>query len=69
MKKKERDNYGKRTSIHNSFSCAGVSPKSYVIDNEILQEFIDVLVKNNTTYQLIRPHAYRRNLAERVIQT
>ena len=33
------------TSIHNSFSCAGVSPNTYVMDNEILQEFIDVLVK------------------------
>ena len=57
------------TSIHKTFTCAGVSPNTYVMDNEISQEFIDVLVKNDTSYQLVPPHTHRRNLAERAIQT
>ena len=51
------------TYLHKSFIRAGVAPNTYVMNNEISQEFIETMVHNNTTYQLVPPHTHRRNLA------
>ena len=56
-------------SIHDSFSKAGAAPNTYVMDNEVSQDFITTLINNKTSYQLVPPHSHRRNLAERAIQT
>ena len=56
-------------AMHTMFSVAGVAPNTYVMDNEISQEFITALTQNETKYQLVPPHTHRRNLAERAIQT
>ena len=51
------------------FSKAGVSPHTWILDNEISAEFTAALTLNKATYQLGPPHTHRRNLAERAIQT
>ena len=56
-------------TMHDIFQKAGAAPNTYVMDNEISQEFITTLDKNKTSYQLVPPHTHRQNLAERAIQT
>ena len=56
-------------AMHTMLSVAGVAPNTYVMDNEISQEFITALTQNETKYQLVPPHTHRRNVAERAIQT
>ena len=54
--------------IHGMFTQVGTVPNTYVMDNDISSEFTTALTKNGTTYQLVPPHTYCRNLAERGIQ-
>ena len=55
--------------LHAIFSRAGAALNTYVMDNEISQEFVAALIDNKTAYQLVQPYTHRRNLAERAIQT
>ena len=48
---------------------AGVSPKMHILDNKCSEEFKAQIGKNNMTFQLAHPHDYRRNIAEKAIQT
>ena len=55
--------------IHNRLVTAGVNPKSYIMDNECSADLKKSLAKAEVQYQLVPPHIYRSNKAERVIQT
>ena len=55
--------------LHGIFAKSGAAPNTYVMDNEIPKELIEVLEENTTTYQLVPPYTYCRNLSERAIQT
>ena len=56
-------------ALNAMFLKAGAAPNTYIMDNEISQEFVQALIDNKTTYQLVPPYTHRRNLAERAIQT
>ena len=51
------------------YTQGGIAPNTYVMDNEISNEFIAALTKNDTLHQLVCPHTHRQNLAERAIHT
>jgi hypothetical protein len=48
---------------------AGVVPKGHILDNKCLEEFKATIRKNKMTFQLVPPHDYQRNIAEKAIQT
>ena len=48
---------------------AGVTPNTWILDNEVSQELKTALTKNKTSYQLVPPYTHRANAAERAIQT
>jgi hypothetical protein len=48
---------------------AGSIPKLHVLDKECSQDFRDTIRLNGMTFQLVPPHDYWRNLAEKAIQT
>jgi hypothetical protein len=56
-------------TMQDTFSKAGTAPHTWVMDNEISDEFTSALTTNNVAFQLVPPHTHRRNLAERAIQT
>ena len=55
--------------IHNRLVTAGVTPKSYIMDNEYSPDLKKALAKAEVQYQLVPPHIHRTNKAERAIQT
>ena len=57
------------TTIHNLLSERGLANKTHYLDNKcpkVLQKF---MTENEERFQLVPLHLYRRNLAERAIQT
>ena len=57
------------TTIHNLLSEGGLAPKMHYLDNEfptVLQKF---MTAKDERFQLVPPHLYRQNSAERAIQT
>ena len=55
--------------LHQQCSRAGVTPSTWILDNESSQDLISAMVKKNVTHQLVPPHNHRANAAERAIQT
>ena len=55
--------------LHKQFQKAGIAPAVWVLDNEISSDLTQAFENNDTSFQLVPPHSYQRNLAERVIQT
>ncbi len=47
----------------------GIAPKQHILDNECSNDFKEAIKTNNMTYQLVPPHDYQRNKAEKAIQT
>ena len=47
----------------------GLEPHLHVLDNECYQHLKDYILEENEGFQLVPPHLYRRNAAERAIQT
>jgi hypothetical protein len=56
-------------TMQDTFRKAGAAPNTWVMNNEISDEFASALAANNVAFQLVPPHTHRRNLSERVIQT
>ena len=46
-----------------------IYPKKHILDNEILDEFKAVIKLNKMEHELVPPHNYRQNIAEKGIQT
>ena len=55
--------------LNNKLQSAGVSPNTWILDNEVSQDLTAAMQKNKTSYQLVPPHTHRANAAERAIQT
>ena len=57
------------TKLNKQFEDAGVTPSTYIMDNEASVELKVAMNHSQTKYQLVPPHNYRSNLAERATQT
>ena len=55
--------------LHQIFLKRGISPETYVMDNEVSQDLKKSLLNYNVKYQLTPPNMYRINAAERAIRT
>ena len=55
--------------LQSTFQKAGVSPKTYVLDNETSSDLLEASKNKNVDYQLVPPFKYRNNQAERATQT
>ena len=49
-------------------NAAGIFPTEHILDNEKSAKFLEAIKKNKMTYQLVPPHNYQRNQAEKSIQ-
>ena len=56
-------------SIHEELTSAGVTPNTWILDNETSLHLQSAMKKKNTNYQLVPPQNHRSNAAERAIQT
>ena len=64
------------TELSSAYNCAcdwssrsGCPPKFFMLDNKIPTDLSNVFDQKNIKHQLVPPENYRRNAAERVIQT
>ena len=55
--------------LNNRFRQAGVTPTTYIMDNEASRELKQAISLEKISYQLVPPHNHRANAAERAIQT
>ena len=55
--------------INQQFATARVQPDTYVLDNELSNTLNKSFKKYTVNYQLVPPHSYWANKAERMIQT
>ena len=46
----------------------GVTPKRHIMDNETSEYFKDAIKKNKMVFQLVSPHDYCINIADKAIQ-
>jgi hypothetical protein len=56
-------------SIHQELTVKGFKPKLQTLDNEAYAALKNFFAVNDIDYQLVPPHCYRRNAAERAIRT
>jgi hypothetical protein len=56
-------------SIHQELTVKGFKPKLQTLDNEASTALKNFFTVNNIAYQLVPPHCYRCNAAERAIRT
>jgi len=49
------------------FTKAGAAPKNYILDNEVLKDFLQSFNNKYIQYQLVIPYKYRNNQAEQAI--
>lgn len=55
--------------MHRKSQKAGVTPSTYVLDNETSKDLIQAFEQENLDHQLVTPCKYHKNIAERVSQT
>ena len=55
--------------MQKKFDTAGVTTKTWILDNEVSQELRGAMDKKSVKYQLVPPYSHRANAAERAIQT
>ena len=55
--------------INNKFKYSGITPSTYILDNEASQHLKNSFRHDKIKHQLVPPHVHRTNLAERAIQT
>ena len=55
--------------MHKKFKKAGVSPSTYVLNNETSKDLIQAFELENLKHQIVTPYKHRNNIAERAIQT
>jgi hypothetical protein len=55
--------------IHQEITAKGFKPKLQTLDNEASAVLKHFFITNDVEYQLVPPHCYRRNAAERAIRT
>ena len=46
----------------------GIQLKLHLLDNECSKEFKEIIKNNGMKYQLLPPHDYRNNIADKLIQ-
>jgi hypothetical protein len=56
-------------SVHQELTVKGFKPKLQTLDNEASAALKNFFTVNDIAYQLVPPHYYRRNAAERAIRT
>ena len=56
-------------TLHKRLTASGVTPTTYIMDNEASGALKAAILKNKLTYQLTPPHMHRINAAERAIRT
>ncbi|KAL7518347.1 hypothetical protein ACHAWF_000186, partial [Thalassiosira exigua] len=49
--------------------AAGLKPKKHILDNEVSEEYKQVIREQGVEYELVPKGQHRRNIAERAIQT
>ena len=56
-------------SLLKRLKLAGIKPKKHVLDNEISNDFKEIVRSNDMHYELVPKGQHRRNIAEKAIQT
>ena len=54
--------------LNEKFKLVGATPNTYIMDNEASKDLKEAMLQENIQYQLIPPHNYCTNIAERTIQ-
>ena len=57
------------TKIHNKLRKRGLTPKLQIMDNEVSEDLKKYFEDPDIQFQLVPPHMYRRNAAERAVGT
>ena len=57
------------TKIHDKLRKRGLTPKVHIMDNEVSEDFKQYFKDSDIQFQLVPPHMYWRNSAERDVRT